>query len=184
MVGYSDLWMELRVQPAFSLRRVAFLCEGHEPDSITLGHMLRWHGAWLPLLRTIGLGMDDGTPRYIALWLPQSVEEAVDAGWNIQPSHGFLLHSVAVGLCMGALAMSAPNAAQHGCAPLPLLALLESELRSAGFPLKNRRPANRYSAIAHTSFKDGCRACMLDKECRRASAPARKGSPLCQKYSI
>jgi hypothetical protein len=171
IAGDNVLLAQLRVQPLFSLKRATILYGGRKPDSITVGCMLKWHTAWLPLLRAVRLDAGSEDARYIALWLPKSVEKAVDDAWNSQPGHGFLLHGVAIGLCMGALALLAPKVARHGCSPLPLLAPLEAALRESGFPLENSRPVCRYPIVTGDCLENGCRACMLDKDCCGLSAP-------------
>ncbi len=133
--------------------------------------LLRLWEEWSRELRVRRVGEDRQT--FLAVWLGEAVERAVDQAWAASPSEGFRRHALALTLCMCAVQELVPETEDMGCAPLPrptpeLLAALEAE----GLPCKAEDGlilGRRYAVVTASPFRGGCESCSLHKNCPRAA---------------
>lgn len=109
---------------------------------------------------------------YLATWLSESVERAVDAAWNDSPSRGFRLNALAQALCMCAVHERIPEVVEAGCAPVPGPSEnLARQLTEAGLPAragKGLEIGRRYAVVTRFPFGGGCEICALRSSCPRS----------------
>ncbi len=113
---------------------------------------------------------------FLAVWLGEEVETAVDAAWEASPSRGFLLNALAQTLCMCAVHERIPEIEEAGCAPVPAPDMdLARALTDAGLPA--RPPADmeggllfarRFAVVTRIPFSGACEICALLPSCPRA----------------
>ncbi len=112
--------------------------------------------------------IDTGKVKYLAVWLPESVEDAIDTAWAESPSQAYLDNSVAQTLCMEAVHSVLPQVQDAGCAPAPRPTdTLRAALQEAGIPYKDKGPilSRLYGVVTHYPFKGACEICSLQQEC-------------------
>lgn len=114
----------------------------------------------------------DGGCGYLAVWLAESVELAVDAAWNDSPSKGFRLNALAQTLCMCAVHERIPEVAEAGCAPVPGPSEnLARQLAEAGLPARAGEflaLGRRYAVVTRYPFCGTCEICALRPTCPRS----------------
>ena len=121
----------------------------------------------------------------VCVWLRPAVEAAVDEAWAVRPSEGFMLHTLALELCMAAVRHLLPQAAglRAGCAPLPGFSSAQGSLLSgSGAPIaweegREAAPAllRRYAVLTWLPFRGGCEVCALRAGCGKAGMPRGSG---------
>lgn len=160
----------INVEPYFDLED--FLNFSHESriEGDTLQALVNLWEGWLKLLQVQNL--EGRQNSWLAVWLPQEVEQAIDAAWEESPSKGFLLNNLAQYMCMTAIQQLLPQAANGGCAPSPAPnADLQAALGECG--LAGNEPGGhllrRYAVLTYFPFKGGCEICNLRASCPKGS---------------
>jgi hypothetical protein len=129
--------------------------------------------AWCAFLSRAAV--EAGGQRFLAVWLAEEVEKAVDAAWEESPSRGFLLNALAQTLCMCAVHERLPEIEDAGCAPVPApSAELAAALTRAGLSARAKTGlelARRYAVVTREPFGGACEICALQTSCPR-SGPA------------
>lgn len=114
----------------------------------------------------------DGDREYLAVWLDETVEKAVDAAWEESPSHGFRLNALAQTLCMCATHDRLPEIAEAGCAPVPAASPgLAEALTAEGLPARageGMEYARKYTMVTRHPFGGACEICALVSSCPRS----------------
>jgi hypothetical protein len=121
---------------------------------------------WLPLLNA--REVNSGKISWLAVWLPESVEETVDETWAKSPSEGYLCNNLAQFLCMSAVQELLPEVGEGECAPAPRpVTTLGEALTSMGVPYKGEGPtlSRRYAVVTHYPYRGGCDICCLQNHC-------------------
>lgn len=110
--------------------------------------------------------------QYLAVWLAEAVEQAVDSAWAESPSKGFRLNALAQTLCMCAVHERVPEVEEAGCAPVPPPSPeLAAALTAAGLPARAANGlelARRYAVVTRAPFGGGCEVCALIASCPRS----------------
>lgn len=124
---------------------------------------------WLPLLQVRNLKQDKNS--WLAVWLPEEVEQFVDKAWEESPGKGYLIHNLAQYMCMAAVQDLIPQTAEGACAPSPntspecMEALRQETFLSNG----DATSARRYGVFTYYPFKGGCEICTLQEQCPKGS---------------
>lgn len=157
------------VRPWFDIESFMLMCGEKRLDGSGLETLARWHDAWLELLNVRKITA--GSRSWLALWLPESVEDAVDAAWKESPDLGFRLNSLALYLSMSALRELVPQVEAAGCAPSPEPDdIIERALERAGLPYRDKRSGQlgrRYAVLTHYPFRGGCEVCHMRESCHK-----------------
>ncbi len=120
---------------------------------------------WTASLRAMRLGSSHGP--VLAVWLAEGPEAEIDQAMAGEPVLGLLLHRLASGLVMAALACLRPQAAERNCAPRPEICPdLDTALAAHGLADAQGRPARRYAVITHDTPDAGCADCGLRHGCQ------------------
>ena len=121
-----------------------------------------------------------GKITYLALWLPQSVEEEVDRTWKASQSEGFLLNSLAQYYCMSFIQLVIPEVDESSCAPSPRpTEKLRQALEGLGVPYKSPTSALlsfQYAVVTHYPYRGGCEICHLLDHCPKGQGRAEDAS--------
>ena len=139
-------------------------------DGATMDTCLALWNEWCASLvcRTVRAG----NCGYLAVWLEENVETAVDTAWEKSPSHGFLLNALAQTLCMCAVHERVPEIEEAGCAPVPKPSgELADTLIAAGLPARagtGLELARRYAVVTRQPFGGACEICALQPSCPRS----------------
>ena len=149
-----------------------------------LERLVKLWGEWLPELKVYEVGT--GKISYLAIWLPESVEEAVDEAWGKSPSDGFLVNNLAQFLCMAAVQELLPQVEDGGCAPSPRpTSGLREALAGLGLPYKSEESSllsRRYAVVTHFPFRGGCEICHMQSRCPKGQGQTESASILLPGY--
>ncbi len=129
--------------------------------------------------------VDTGKVKYLVTWLPESVEESIDASWADSPSKAYADNALAQTLCMGAVHDILPDVESAGCAPAPRPTdTLRAALTELGMPYKEDGPSlsRRFAVVTHYPFKGACEICYLQKDCPKGQGQAGASSLLLPGY--
>lgn len=126
--------------------------------------LVRSLSRWAACLHDARLDSDHGP--VLAVWLTDGPETEVDQAFASEPALGLLLHRLASGLVMAALASLRPQAAERGCAPWPEPCPgLSAALAAHGLTDAQGRLARRYAVLTHDTPEAGCADCGLRRSC-------------------
>jgi hypothetical protein len=178
MPGYTVEALE--VTPCLDMELLLENCRETRVAGDVMDRLADYWAEWMPRLkaRKIAIGKDS----YLAVWLDEAVEDAVDKAWSDAPSEAFLVNSLALTMCMCAVHELVPEVGEAGCAPAPKptldlkLALEEQGLRDPDEERADLALRRRYAVATFYPFRGGCDICHLQDEC-----PKLKGG---QDYSI
>ena len=149
-----------------------------------LERLVKLWGEWLPELKAYEVGT--GKISYLAIWLPESVEQAVDEAWGKSPSDGFLINNLAQFLCMAAVQELLPEVEDGGCAPSPRpTSALREALAGLGLPYKSEESSllsRRYAVVTHFPFRGGCEICHMQSHCPKGQGQTESASILLPGY--
>ncbi|MCR4666675.1 MAG: hypothetical protein K5657_05205 [Desulfovibrio sp.] len=119
---------------------------------------------------------------YLAVWLPEDVEQDVEETWKVSASEGFLLNSLAQYLIMSTVQDLLPEVEDGGCAPSPRpTAALRETLAELGLPYKSETSSLLslpYAVVTHFPFRGGCEICHLQDHCPKGQGKAEDASIL------
>ncbi len=119
--------------------------------------------------------VDTGKVTFLAVWLPEEVEESIDTSWAESPSQAYLDNALAQCLCMSAVHDILPEVEGAGCAPCPRPTdTLRAALQEAGIPYKDEGPtlSRRFAVVTHYPFKGACEICSLQANCPKGQGQA------------
>ncbi len=157
-------------RPYFDLELFLRTAQETRLDGDDLDACLRLWQEWSELLHHSAVRAEGRS--YLALWLDEAVEQAVDAAWEASPSRGFRLNALAQTLCMAAVHEMVPEVEEAGCAPVPHASReLAKAVEQAGLPcaadaaLQFQR---RYAVVTASPFRGGCEICALQGSCPRS----------------
>ncbi len=157
--------------PYFNLELFLQSCGEARLPGQELDALLQLWEDWAAELRTRRVNAGDRT--FLAVWLDEAVEKAVDDAWAASPSQGYRLHALALTLAMCAVQEYVPETEDMGCAPLPRpLPELAAALVAEGLPCKIEEGlilGRRYAVVTAAPFRGGCESCALQKNCPRAA---------------
>ena len=167
------------MQPYFDLEAFMSMSKETRLGGAILERLVGLWGEWLPQLNVCEIAA--GKISYLAVWLPEDVENFVDEAWGKSASDGFMINNLAQFMCMAAVQEALPQVEDAGCAPSPrptetlreALASLGIEYREAFGTL-----TRRYAVVTHYPFKGGCEICHLQAQCPKGQGQAESPSIL------
>ena len=167
------------MQPYFDLEAFMSMSKETRLGGAILERLVGLWGEWLPQLNVCEIAA--GKISYLAVWLPEEVENFVDEAWGKSASDGFMINNLAQFMCMAAVQEALPQVEDAGCAPSPrptetlreALASLGIEYREAFGTL-----TRRYAVVTHYPFKGGCEICHLQAQCPKGQGQAASPSIL------
>lgn len=168
------------MQPDFDLEAFMVMSQETRLGGAVLERVGRFWDENLPNLGVHEIAI--GNTSFLAVWLPQSVEEAVDAAWAASPSDGYLLNSLAQFMCMSAVQELLPQVELSGCAPSPRpTERLREALASVGLEYRDGESdllMRRYAMVTHYPFRGGCEICHLQSHCPKGQGQGENVSVL------
>lgn len=169
---------EQQLKPYFDMEEFMALSQEKRLGGAVLERLLDQWEAWQPRLRACRI--TSGGASWLAVWLPEEVETAVDEAWAQSPSDGFLLNTLAQYLCMSAIQDRLPQVAAGGCAPSPKpTSELRTVLAELGLPYKGEDSAllgRRYAVLTYFPFKGGCEVCHMRPLCPKGQGRGENAS--------
>lgn len=158
--------VNLPAMPYFDMEDFMNFSRETRLESKTVKILLDYWQAWSKFLKVMKL--ENGADSWLAVWLPEEVEQKIDVTWDEAPSSGYLLNSLAQYLCMEAVKEVIPQISASGCAPSPISTpQLKDAIIKAGLDIlpDTDSIARRYVIITNYPFKGGCEICNLKNEC-------------------
>lgn len=153
-----------KITPSFDIEEFMHFSKETRLESDMLENLLTLWEQWVAKLNCQKI--ESGKKSWVALWLPEEIEIAVDETWQNTPSQGYLMNSLALYLCMSAVQELIPQTADSGCAPMPKPdSALKNQLASLGIADKDGSIKKRYAIITYYPFKGGCEICGLSDQC-------------------
>lgn len=165
--------------PYFDLEEFMVMSQESRIGGATLERLSRLWEEWLPLLKTREIVA--GKMSWLAVWLPESVEEAADAAWERSPSDGWQENNLAQFMCMAAVREMIPQVEAAGCAPAPRPSeALRGALEELGLRYKEDSPTleRRFAVVTHYPFRGGCEICHLQSQCPKGQGRSEEASVL------
>lgn len=157
------------VRPYFDLEDFMNFSRETRLENAVLQAFAELWGEWSGKLNVCQV--KSGKNSWLAVWLPEQIEQYVDAAWQEQPSKGFLLNCLAQYLCMLAVQELLPQTIDGGCAPAPVSTpQLVQAMQKAGLEYmeNSNQPLRRYVIVTFYPFKGGCEVCNLKDNCPKA----------------
>ncbi len=164
---------EHRITPYFDMEGFMTLSQETRLGGAVLERLVSLWGQWMEELRVAEVST--GKISYLVVWLPESVEQAVDAAWEKSPSEGWQDNNLAQFLCMAAVQQLLPQVEDAGCAPAPRpTQALREALAGLGLAYKADQPTlnRRFALVTHFPFKGGCEICHLQDNCPKGQGQA------------
>ena len=175
---------ERQIQPYFDMEAFMNMSRETRLGGAVLERLVKLWGEWLPELKAYEVGT--GKISYLAIWLPESVEQAVDEAWGKSPSDGFLINNLAQFLCMAAVQELLPEVEDGGCAPSPRpTSALREALAGLGLPYKSEESSllsRRYAVVTHFPFRGGCEIWHMQSHCAKGQVQTESASILLPGY--
>ncbi len=172
------------VNPVFDMEEFMNFSKENRLASSTVEKLVDLWEEWRPELKTAWIRHDGNA--WLAIWLPEKVEQMIDDAWDSSPGEGFLKNSLAQYMCMAAVGEMLPQAADGGCAPAPKPdSALRRALGDLGLvdPAKNADTLlRRYAILTHYPFRGGCEICALQENCPKAHGSAETASVVLPGY--
>lgn len=169
---------EHQLQPYFDIEDFMALSQEKRLGGAVLERLLGLWETWLPRLRACQI--TSGASSWLAVWLPEEVEAAVDEAWAQSPSEGFLINSLAQYLCMTGVQELLPQVEAGGCAPSPRpTPELRAALAEQGLPYKSGDSSlleRRYAVLTYFPFRGGCEVCHLRPVCPKGQGRGENAS--------
>ena len=157
----------IQVIPGFDLEEFMNLSHETRLSSEALEHFGDLWNSWLPRLQAQQI--KSGQNSWLAIWLPEEVENEVDEAWAQSPGEGYLINALAQYMCMSAVYELLPQIADRGCAPAPKPHQdLKSALSGIGLGQSDRDDlsiSRRYAIVTYYPFRGGCEICSLQENC-------------------
>ena len=160
---------EHSITPYFDMEGFMTLSQETRLGGAVLERLVKLWGEWMQELRVVEV--TTGKISYLVVWLPESIEQAVDATWEKSPSD----NNLAQFLCMAAVQQLLPQVEDAGCAPAPRpTEALREALAGLGLAYKEGQPTlnRRFALVTHYPFKGGCEICHLQDNCPKGQGQA------------
>lgn len=155
----------LIVRPVPDLRRLSHRLGPVQHEY--LDELRETAGHWATLLRAAVVGQ--GGP-WLAVWLPEGVEDFVDGCWATSPSRALWLDALAAELVMAGASAALPWLAGSHCAPLPARdVILDAALDAVGLRRSSSGGISRRYGLLTWTRPTGCRGCLLHGQCRQGA---------------
>ena len=164
---------EHSITPYFDMEGFMTLSQETRLGGAVLERLVKFWGEWMKELRVVEV--TTGKISYLVVWLPESIEQAVDATWEKSPSEGWQDNNLAQFLCMAAVQQLLPQVEDAGCAPAPRpTEALREALAGLGLEYKEGQPTlnRRFALVTHYPFKGGCEICHLQDNCPKGQGQA------------
>ena len=171
------------VVPYFDMEGFMVMSQESRLGGATLERLIKLWGEWLPRLEVREIAA--GAISYLAVWLPEDVEQQVDAAWEKSPSDGWQDNNLAQFLCMAAVRELLPQVEDAGCAPAPRpTEALKAALAELGLHYKEGAATldRRFAVVTHFPFKGGCEICHLQGQCPKGQGQSQAASVLLPGY--
>lgn len=176
-----DKMTSVPVEPDFELEEFMNFSKETQLDGDTLEKLGALWENWINLLGAKQI--HGGKKSWLAVWLPESVEETVDTAWAQSPSQGYLMNCLAQYICMSAVQQKLPQTAASGCAPAPLPdSTLRDSLAELGLVNGEGSLVRRYAVVTYFPFKGGCEVCAMSGTCPKAGGSENFASVLLPGY--
>lgn len=155
----------LPAEPYFELENFLNLSGEAKIDGKTFEKLQKLWDEWTPLLSVRNL--KQGKNSWLAVWLPEEVENKVDKAWEESASKGWLTHNLAQFICMSAINDLIPLTLEGACAPYPKTTpeCVGALAKEGLMPPDGAAPIRRYSVFTYYPFKGGCEICALRERC-------------------
>lgn len=154
----------LKVQPLFDLEEFMNLSQETRLDADILEKLAEFWDELERNLEVVQISAD--TKKWLAIWLTEEMEIAIDNVWKDSPSQGYLLNALAQYCCMTAVQELLPQIVDGGCAPAPKKDDdLRRGLKELGIVTEDGTLNRRYAIVSYYPFKGGCEICALSNEC-------------------
>lgn len=171
------------IVPYFDMEGFMVMSQESRLGGATLERLVTLWGAWLPLLEVREIAA--GAISYLAVWLPEEVEQQVDAAWEKSPSDGWQVNNLAQFLCMAAVRELLPQVEDAGCAPAPRPSeTLRAALGDLGLHYREGAAVldRRFAVVTHYPFRGGCEICHLQGQCPKGQGQSQAASVLLPGY--
>ena len=174
---------EHHIRPYFDMEAFMVMSRETRLGGAALERLVELWGQWLEQLKV--REVKAGKISYLAVWLPESVEEFVDEAWGKSPSEGYLDNNLAQFLCMSAVQELLPQVEDAGCAPSPRpTEALREALAGLGLAYRENSPtlSRRYAVVTHYPFRGGCEICHMQAHCPKGQGQAESAGVLLPGY--
>lgn len=174
---------KVEVTPYFDLENILQNAQESRLGGAALERLVRLWEEWVPEINVRVFDM--GKVKYLAVWLNEKVEEAVDKSWADSPSQAYMDNALAQSLCMAAVNHVLPEVEDGGCAPAPRPTdKLRAALEGQGLPYKGDGPtlSRRFAVVTHYPFKGGCEICHLQDQCPKGQGQSGASSVVLPGY--
>ena len=154
------------IVPSFDLEEFMIMSQESRLGGATLERLAKLWQDWSQLLDVREIKFDKAS--YLAIWLPESVEDEVDKTWSQSPSDGYLLSNLAQFMCMSVAQEMLPQVESVGCAPAPKpFGALRECISQFGLNYKKEDVIldRRYAMVTYSPFRGGCEICCLQSKC-------------------
>lgn len=172
------------LRPSFDMEAFMVLSRETRLGGAVVEKLASFWEKWLNVLQVHEI--TTGKISYLAVWLPENVEDAVDEVWGKSPSDGFLVNNLAQFMCMSAIQELLPQIEDAGCAPSPRpTEALRETLAGLGLPYKRRDSsllARRYAVVTHFPFRGGCEICHMQAHCPKGQGLAENAAVILPGY--
>lgn len=161
----------IEVRPEFELEE--FMNFSHESriDSEAMEALGNYWDKWQTSLA--GYQIKGPKKSWVAVWLPENVEQEIDQAWAESPSRGYFLNCLAQYLCMASIEALLPQTVAGGCAPAPRPDKhLRQGLVALGAADEEGKISRRYAVVTYYPFAGGCEACALSDSCPKDAGPS------------
>lgn len=159
-----------QVTPAFDMEEFMNFSRETRIASSTLERLVDLWEEWQNQLKTARI--QHGKNSWLAIWLPEGIEKAVDDAWEKSPGQGYLMNSLAQYMCMAAVQEVLPQIADGGCAPAPrpetALACALAEIGLVDPVKKGTNLLRRFAILTYYPFRGGCEICAMREDCPKA----------------
>lgn len=160
---------KLKPEAYFDLEDFMNFSKESRLDAPTLEMLAEYWEDWQGKLQARQIEHDSDS--WLAVWLPETIAEAIENTWHSLPSKGFMLNSLAQYLCMSAVGNLLPQVETLGCAPTPAPhASLRKGLQELELATDDGTLANRFAVVTHYPFRGGCEVCNLSEDCPKHAA--------------
>lgn len=158
----------IEIYPLFDMEEFMNFSKETRLDADTLDNLANF---WIKLEQNLNImQISANKNKWLAVWLPEEIETAVDNVWKTSPSQGYLLNALAQYCCMTVIQELLPQVADGGCAPAPEQnGDLRNSLKKLNIVTEDGTLKRRYSIISYYPFKGGCEICALSAECPKNS---------------
>ncbi|MDO5484641.1 MAG: hypothetical protein Q4F27_06990 [Desulfovibrionaceae bacterium] len=172
------------IRPYFDMEAFMQMSRETRLGGATLERLVALWGDWLPVLNVCEIST--GKISWLAVWLPQEVEDTVDETWGKSASDGFLVNNLAQFMCMSVVQEMLPQVEEGGCAPSPRpVQALRDALAELGVPYRSDESSllsRRYAVVTHYPYKGGCEICHMQSHCPKGQGQGENAGVLLPGY--